>query len=194
MPHAGASEGSATIDVEVESGRVGIFSQLVPELDADEGLVRGLILREPRVSVDSEHRTADRPRIRPEVFAQRLQVGPEVGDEPDGGIPDVILVAVFILVEPLPCVVFREVLQEGERRLREVGHGLSGVEGFHAPRLSHIIDDFFERERGHRVEMLADGVPEKATYQGGRVVQIPIHEGLRSKDYSENVVQGGLQN
>ena len=61
--------------------------------------------------------------------------------------------------------------------------GSSGVKRFSPPRLSHVIGDFFEREGGDRVELLTDGLLEKGPYQGGRVIQVPLHQGFLSFFY-----------
>ena len=51
------------IDVEVIAGCVHITATLVPELDAEVGLVRTLVAREAGVAINAKHRAADRARI-----------------------------------------------------------------------------------------------------------------------------------
>src|SRR5210317_2408179 len=55
VPQPDADENLFGIDVEVIAGCVHITATLVPELDAEAGLVRTLVGRESRIAVDSHH-------------------------------------------------------------------------------------------------------------------------------------------
>jgi hypothetical protein len=82
VPEPAAAERLAGSEVKVEARRVGVpTGPAVRELGADVGLVRALILREPNVSVDAEHRATDRTRVGAEVGTDSLESRSQVGDE-----------------------------------------------------------------------------------------------------------------
>ena len=131
VPDPAAGEHVARRQVQVEAGRVGLLGPLVAEVDARLRLVRRLVLGEARVAVDAEQRAALAPRVGHQVRADVGQSEPEVLDEGERGLEQVVLVAALVRVEPLAVVVGLQLAQEGEQLGPELAVG-------HHPTLYHV--------------------------------------------------------
>ena len=105
VPDAAAGEHLARADVEVVAGRVGVLGPLVPEVDADVGLVRRLVLREAGVPMDPEERAPARPCVGAKVTADLLQLRRERLDERECRLEQVLLVSLPVGREPVAVVV-----------------------------------------------------------------------------------------
>ena len=92
-----------------------LLGPLVPEVDAGLRLVRRLVAREARVAVDAEQRAALAAGVGHQVRADLRQAQPEVLDEGERRLEQVVLVAVLVGVEPLAVVVGLQLAQEGEQ-------------------------------------------------------------------------------
>src|ERR1051325_8487860 len=90
------------------------------EVEADVSLVRRLVFGETRVAVNAEHRAADGTRIGRQVRRGLGERRGEVVDEPQGGLADVAVVALFVGGEPVAVVVRGELPQKGKELRREV--------------------------------------------------------------------------
>ena len=75
---------------------------LMTKTHRDVSLVGGLVLAEPRVSIDPEERPALRSGIGHEVLGDPGQLGSEIGDELKGRFLDVVQIASLVGVEPVP--------------------------------------------------------------------------------------------
>ena len=80
MPDPDPGEDAPGLEMEVEARRVRVLRTLVPEVDPDVGLVGRLVLREARVAIDPEQRSADGSRVGHEVRADLAQRRRERGD------------------------------------------------------------------------------------------------------------------
>ena len=58
MPDTTTQKTLPGFDVQVITGAVDVLAQFMSKVDADVGLVRRFVLAEPRITVDSHHRTA----------------------------------------------------------------------------------------------------------------------------------------
>jgi hypothetical protein len=88
---------------------------LVSELDADIGLVGGLVVGESRVAIWPHQRAAGGPGIRDEVGRELLQLPAEVRYEVQRGIPHNTLVAILVGIPPGLLVVGFQLAEEGEQ-------------------------------------------------------------------------------
>ena len=119
-PDANSGVDLAGREVQVESGRVGGLSRLVAEVHRRLRLVRTLVLREPHVAVDAEHRASVGPRVRYEPRADGVQARLEVLNEPQQRFLNVQLVTALVGLEPLTVVVRPQLEQELEELRGEV--------------------------------------------------------------------------
>src|SRR5574341_2502601 len=90
-------------------------------------LVRALVPREPDVTVDPKHGSADRTGIRRDMRADPPKTRTEVRDEAQHRIARGALVAILVLAEPLTAIVTSKVGQEFEQGGREVRVGRHGL-------------------------------------------------------------------
>src|SRR5439155_20799830 len=102
MPDAGGRKAFFRRNVEVETrdARSG-FSLLVKKVDAEVRLVRGFVAREPRVSINAEHRAAHRTRIRNQTRRDSMQPRCEITDEAQGAVADLRFVSLLVRREPI---------------------------------------------------------------------------------------------
>jgi dihydrofolate reductase len=109
VPQTSTRKGLPRRQVEIETRRMSVAAALhVWKMGADVGLVRALVLREPHVAVNAEHRSADGPRVGSEVGIDGLQRLGEVADEAQDRRFDIPFVALFVGLEPVPAVVTLE--------------------------------------------------------------------------------------
>ncbi len=120
VPDAGTQETAARLHVQVERGCRHGLAAFVEKTRAGPGLVGRLVVREARVAVDAEQRTAGAARVGAVVRADRQQVRLQVGDQALEGLLEVRLVVVAVIVEPLARVVARQRAQELEALVAEV--------------------------------------------------------------------------
>ena len=95
-------------------------SLLVPELHGNIRLVRGLVLREPNVTIDSEQGPAEGLRISYKVGANRSEPWGDILDEPEAWLEQLLLIPGFVPGEPVPIIVLLEVPEKREELRREV--------------------------------------------------------------------------
>lgn len=88
---------------------MGILSLDMPKLDARIGLVGAFIFRKTDIPVNPEQRPADGSGVCREMLADLIQDRTKVRNKAHGGILDVFLVSLFILLEPLPIVILRQI-------------------------------------------------------------------------------------
>ena len=115
-PQAHGQEALARRDVDVETRGMDVAALLVPELDADVGLVRLAVLGEPRVAIDPHQRAAYPPVAGDEVRRDPLQPRLEGADEGHCRSQDFPLVPLLVFLEPGPVVVVGQLLQEFSAR------------------------------------------------------------------------------
>src|SRR5262249_50548486 len=92
-----------------------------PKVDSEVCLVRRLVLREARVSVNAEERASARPRVGEEVRADLLESGREGFDEGERRLEQLFFVPLVVGREPLSVVVGTQVGQEREEPGAERG-------------------------------------------------------------------------
>ena len=115
-PDAQRQETFARRQVNVETGGVHVLAELVPELNADVGLVRGFVFAEPRVPIDAHQRPADPSIAGHKVRRDLLQPGLERANERQTGLQDRGFIPLFVVLEPGTEVVIRQLLQELKER------------------------------------------------------------------------------
>jgi hypothetical protein len=135
-----AHEAGTGLNVEVETGDMGVFCHGVAELDAGVEFVRRLVLRESGISLDTEERASGLAGVGDEVLGYLVERAGEVVYEVERRLAYVLLESSLIGLEPFAVVVLFDVPEEAEELWCEVSSS-------HVEKLSGACDDL-RRSRG----------------------------------------------